>query len=76
MNANDLGFYRSLEVAVRKECREKFNPAAISTAVHRAWAKYKPDTLTAIYRTKTRVMGLVLSDGGGAGYDLHARSRL
>ena len=74
MNANDRGFYRSLEVAVRKECDEKFNPDAIKAAVHRAWTKYDPDTLAAMYRTKTRVMGLVLSDGGGNGYDSHARS--
>ena len=54
----------------------KCDPDAINAAVHRAWTKYDPDTLAAIYRTKTRVMGLVLSDGGGNGYDLHARSRL
>ena len=72
MNANDRGFYRSLEVAVRKEVYEKFDPDAINAAVHRAWTKYNPDTLTAIYRTKTRVMGLVLSDRRGGGYDLHA----
>ena len=71
MNANDLGFYRSLEKAVGPRCPFKLDK--LWKKVEHAFYSYNEDKLTKIFEQKARVFPAVIKAKGNNNFPMPHR---